>query len=96
MDALARHLDQIATVWTSPDGAPARLVWNRRRFLVCGKPLAWFAPEGPTSGEDGPTGSREETRMWQVQARAVDNGELLIFDLAAGRGPEWTVAHIFD
>lgn len=30
---------QLATVWTTPQGAPARLVWNQRRFIVYTRPI---------------------------------------------------------
>lgn len=34
--------------------------------------------------------------MWQVQAKALDDGEMLIFDLAVNDGPRWPVRAIFD
>lgn len=91
---------QVATVWTTPEGAPARFVWSGRRFVVCAKPILWIArmPWWETSTRP-PTGSNTtmvECAMWQVQAKALDDGQLLIFDLAATEQAQWPVTAIFD
>ncbi|MGP5390273.1 hypothetical protein [Glutamicibacter arilaitensis] len=91
---------QLATVWTTPQGAPARLVWNQRRFIVYTRPIPWSAriPWWETAPASRKTSGEPmvEQAMWQVQAKALDDGEMLIFDLAVSDGPRWPVRAIFD
>ncbi|MDR6891607.1 DUF6504 family protein [Falsarthrobacter nasiphocae] len=89
-----------ARVWTSAAGAPSRLVWNGRRFVVVSKPIPWMARDAWwETAARAPMGEGAEMvnrPMWQVQARALEDGELLIFDLAVTQGPVWPVTGIFD
>lgn len=69
-----------ATVWTAPDGTPQRLIWAGRRFQVVDKPIAWMGRcswwEAPTRVPVGAGSQSVERPMWQVTAKALDNGEL--------------------
>ena len=87
--------EQLATVWTGPDGAPARFVWQQRRFVVCGHPIPW-TDTGQHSAATDRSRAVSGGVMWQVQARALDNGELLIFDLAVTDSRHWPVTAVFD
>lgn len=89
-----------ATVRTTTAGAPESLVWRGRRFDVIARPIPWIdrVPWWKTTAR-APLGAGPlvlEQKMWQVQAAAADDGEILIFDLAAGPGPQWPVTAIFD
>lgn len=91
--------ERAATVWTTPDGAPQRFVWQQRRFVVCAKPIPWIdrVPWWETSARvPVHGGAMVEQSMWQVQAKALDNGELLIVDLAASETSQWAVTAVFD
>ncbi|GAA1119091.1 hypothetical protein [Nesterenkonia jeotgali] len=89
-----------ATVWTTPSGAPERLVWGGRRFLVVAKPIPWvdrtvwwdLSPRVPVGG----AAQLLEQPMWQVQAKALDIGELLILNLAVTDGQHWPITAVFD
>lgn len=91
---------EAATVWTTASGAPERLIWAERRFLVIAKPIYWVdrlrwwesSPRVPAGGGH----SLLERPMWQVQVKALDTGEILILDLAATDGPRWPVTAVFD
>ncbi|WP_137802237.1 DUF6504 family protein [Kocuria sp. 2SI] len=91
---------QVATVWRTPDGAPTTFMWDGRRFVVRSRPIPWVeripwwepADRAPKNTEPLVV----ERNMWQVQAKALDNGELLIIDLAAADGPLWSVTAVFD
>lgn len=91
---------QVATVWTTPPGAPTRFVWSGRRFVVCAKPIPWTARmrswETSTPAPTGSASTVVECAMWQVQAKALDDGQLLIFDLVATEQAKWPVTAIFD
>lgn len=95
----APHHD-LATVWTSAEGVPQRLIWAARRFLVVSKPIAWTEHQRwwETSARvpKGTSSHVIERAMWQVQAKALDNGELLIFDLAVSEDSQWPVTGIYD
>lgn len=91
--------EQLATVWTGPDGVPARFVWQQRSFVVCGHPIPWThtGPQPDATESSRPAGQTVSGEsMWQVQARALDNGELLIFDLAVTDDQHWPVTAVFD
>lgn len=92
--------DEVVTVWTTAEGTPARLVWSERRFAVVAKPIAWTAhlPWWKTSTRvpRGKSSHVVERAMWQVQARAIDDGQLLIFDLAVTEDSQWPVTGIYD
>lgn len=92
--------DEVAAVWTSGDGAPVRLVWSGRRFVVVAKPISWTAHlpwwENVTRVPRGQSSHVVERAMWQVQAKAVDDGQVLIFDLAVIEGSQWPVTGIYD
>lgn len=89
-----------ATVWTTAAGAPERLVWGGRRFVVVTKPIPWVdrtawwesSPRVPVGGAS----QLLEQPMWQVQAKALDTGELLIVDLAVSEGQHWPITAVFD
>lgn len=89
-----------ATVWTTPAGAPERLVWCGRRFVVVAKPIAWMDRtswwESPVRVAAGQAAQVVERPMWQVTAKALDNAELLIFDLAVSSGDQWPITAIYD
>lgn len=90
----------VATVWTTPAGAPERLIWAGRRFVVSAKPIAWMDRiswwESPMRIPRGHAAQAVERPMWQVTAKALDNGELLIFDLAVSSSPQWPITAIYD
>ncbi|GAA4925839.1 DUF6504 family protein [Nesterenkonia massiliensis] len=98
MSAEAAVLPDSATVWTTPEGAPARLVWGHRRFIVTDRPIPWI-DRTPwwESLSRMPAGKADmqEQQMWQVQATAED-GQILIFDLAVMPGQQWPVTGIYD
>ena len=89
-----------ATVWTTAAGAPERLVWAGRRFVVIAKPISWMDRlswwESPVRVAAGQAAQVVERPMWQVTAKALDNAELLIFDLAVSSGAQWPVTAIYD
>lgn len=91
---------ETATVWISASGAPARLVWAHRRFVVVAKPIPWtdHLPWWKTTvrAPRGQSGHMVERHMWQVQVKAVDDGQLLILDLAVSEGDQWPVTGIYD
>lgn len=89
-----------ATVHMTAQGAPESFVWRGRRFDVVARPIPWIdrVPWWKTAAR-APAGAAPlvlEQKMWQVQAAAADDGEIRIFDLAAGPGPQWPVTAIFD
>ena len=89
---------EYATVWTTASGAPERLVWRGRRFLVHAKPIPWIdRVEWWILEQRAARGSFPslERRMWQVQIRALDNGEILLVDLEAGEGNAWQVTDVY-
>ncbi|WP_300344625.1 DUF6504 family protein [Nesterenkonia sp.] len=100
MTADAAVQQETATVWTTPQGAPARLLWAGRRFTVIAKPIAWMDRiswwESSLRVPAGSAAAVVERPMWQVQARAVEDGEILIFDLAASDGAQWPITAIYD
>lgn len=91
---------EFALVWTTSQGAPQRLIWAGRRFVVVAKPIAWvdrlswweLSPRAPR----GQSLALLEQPMWQVQVQDVDHSELLIFDLVASTGRQWPVTGIYD
>ncbi|TQL64787.1 hypothetical protein [Rarobacter faecitabidus] len=87
-------------VWTTPDGAPARFIWNQRRFVAWAKPLPWIAriPWWEVDADRGPNPADRgvEQAMWQVEAKALDNGEILIFDLGLIDPPQWRIRAVFS
>lgn len=92
---------QVATVWSTPGGAPERFVWEGRRYVVVSRPIPWLErvpwweqPAGTTPRTDG--APVVERRMWQVEARALDTGEILTLDLAVGPGQRWSIVALFD
>ncbi|MGO1523945.1 MAG: DUF6504 family protein [Nesterenkonia sp.] len=91
---------RVATVWTTPAGAPHRLVWAGRRFVVVAKPIAWMDRtswwESPVRVAAGQAAQAVERPMWQVTAKALDNAELLLFDLAVSSGDQWPITAIYD
>lgn len=97
-DPAAHHM--VATVWTTPAGAPERLIWAGRRFVVAAKPIAWIDRiawwESPVRVPVGRSAQLVERPMWQVTAKALDNGELLIFDLAVSSDAQWPITAIYD
>lgn len=100
MAAYAAVEQETATVWTTSSGAPERLVWAGRRFVVVAKPIGWVdrtawwenSPRVPV----GQAGDLLEQPMWQVQIKALDTGELLIVDLAVTEDRQWSITAIFD
>ncbi|GAA1813256.1 DUF6504 family protein [Nesterenkonia flava] len=100
MTAEAAVQHDSATVWTASSGAPERLVWSGRRFRVSARPIPWIdrRPWWHTSTRvpAGRSAEALEQRMWQVQATAEDDGQILIFDLAVAAGPSWPVTGIYD
>lgn len=80
-----------ATVWTTPAGAPERLIWRGRRYRVDAKPIPWIDRVLWWQDGEAPAPGAFERRMWQVQARALDTGELQCIDLEAAPGSEWHV-----
>lgn len=95
----ADGLVEPATVWVTASGAPERLVWRNRRFLVHARPVPWVDRIEWWMLEQ--RASREarvpiEQPMWQVQIRAVDDGEILLVDLAVGQGGRWQVTGVHD
>ncbi|MDO5493596.1 MAG: DUF6504 family protein [Nesterenkonia sp.] len=91
---------ELATVWTTATGAPERLLWASRRFVVVARPIPWIdriswwehSPRVPA----GEAAQVLERQMWQVQVRALDTGELLIVDLSVAEGPQWPITAVFD
>lgn len=89
-----------ATVRTTATGAPERLTWDGRCFVVVARPIPWIdriswwehAPRVPV----GEAAQVLERQMWQVQIRAQDTGELLIVDLAVTEGSRWPITAVFD
>ncbi|WP_022872785.1 DUF6504 family protein [Nesterenkonia alba] len=90
----------LATVWTDPQGVPEHLFWCGRRFVVMAQPIAWQDHaiwwETPARVARGTGRALVERPMWQVTARALDNGQILIFDLAVTAGHQWPVTGIYD
>lgn len=91
-------LNEPATVWATASGAPERLVWRSRRFLVHAKPIPWIdrvewwmLEQRAARGSFPPL----ERRMWQVQIRAIDNGEIMLIDLEAGEDRTWQVTGVY-
>ncbi|MCM1011823.1 DUF6504 family protein [Brevibacterium sp. XM4083] len=94
------HREEVATVWTTISGAPERFIWHRRRFVVCARPIPWMARVRWWKDNTDLVGARNarmvERPMWQVQAKALDDGEMLIFDLAVADGPHWSIRVVSD
>lgn len=92
---------QVATVRTTPGGAPERFVWEGHRYVVVSRPIPWLERvpwwDQPisASSESGST-AVVERRMWQVEARDLDTGEILTLDLAIGPGQRWSIVALFD
>ena len=91
-------LREPATVWATASGSPERLVWRGRRFLVHAKPIPWIdriewwmLEQRAARGTFLPL----ERRMWQVQIRVVDNGEIMLVDLEAGEDNQWQVTGVY-
>ena len=92
-------LGEPATVWLTASGAPERLVWRGRRFLVHARPVPWVDRiEWWVLEQRASLDARVpiEQPMWQVQIRALDDGEILLIDLAAGADGKWQVTSIHD
>lgn len=92
--------EEVATVWTTSSRAPERFVWHRRRFVVCTRPIPGMARVRWLKDDTELLRTRKarmfERPMWQVQAKALDDGEMLIFDLAVAGGPHWSIRVISD
>lgn len=101
IDAQRREFEpgEPASVWTTVSGAPERLVWRGRRFLVHSKPIPWVDRiEWWMLEQRVPRKAAMpiEQRMWQVQIRAIDDGEILLVDLAADTDGKWRVMKVHD
>ena len=95
----AGGLSEPATVWVTASGAPERLVWRGRRFLVHARPVPWVDRiEWWMLEQRAPREAHVpiEQPMWQVQIRAVDDHEILLVDLAAGDGGRWQVTNVYE
>lgn len=90
-----------ATVWTTAHGAPERLIWGGKRFIVVSKPIPWVdrsswwdhsprVPAGQTAADV------LERQMWQVQIKSLETGEMLIVDLAVSDTAQWLITAVFD
>ncbi|MFV0405483.1 MAG: DUF6504 family protein [Propioniciclava sp.] len=94
------HRGEVATVWTTPSGSPERFIWNLRRFVVCARPIPWMSRvrwwNNASELIDTTKSRMVERPMWQVQAKALDDGEMLIFDLAVDAGPHWSIRVVSD
>ncbi|WP_146341763.1 hypothetical protein [Nesterenkonia sp. NBAIMH1] len=85
-----------AQVWTTAGGAPLKFIFEDRRFVVCSRPIFWIGRH-----EGWWTRVRRlpktdaakllERPMYQVQAKDIDNGEILTFDLEISEAREWAV-----
>jgi hypothetical protein len=86
-------LDEPVVVWTTPSGAPQRLEWRGRRFVVCAKPTPWVDRVPwwrlTTRAPAGAGGQLLEQPMWRVQAMALDDKEVVVLDLAVGTQGDW-------
>jgi hypothetical protein len=100
MLANAATLDDCATVWTTPAGAPARFVYRGKRFTVVTRPqfwidrLPWWTRTGraPAGGGAGLL----EQPMWHVTA-ATEGAPPVTFDLAADPDSNyWPVTGVYD
>ncbi|WP_147106332.1 DUF6504 family protein [Nesterenkonia populi] len=89
----------MAAVRTSASGAPAEFEYAGRRFRVCARPIPWIDRwawwETARRAPAGKSAHLLDRPMWQVQAAAED-GEILIFDLAASPDLLWPVTAIYD
>lgn len=92
---------KVATVWTTRDGSPEKFVWEGRRYIVVSRPIPWLErvpwweqPSRTAPGTDD--AAVVERRMWQVEAKALDTGEILTLDLAIGPGQRWSIVAVFD
>jgi len=99
MLAEAATLDDCATVWTTPSGAPARFVYRGQRFTVTARPQFWIDRLPWWAGNRAPAGSGAglmEQPMWHVLA-APEGAEPVTFDLAADPDSNhWVVTGVYS
>ncbi|MDR1388076.1 MAG: DUF6504 family protein [Propionibacteriaceae bacterium] len=100
MRSSPRVLDDFATVWTTPTGAPARFLYRGRRFVVTARPVFWIDRlpwwRQVSRVPPGRAANALEQPMWHVRAVAAD-GPDLTFDLAADPdSDQWRVSGVYD
>jgi hypothetical protein len=100
MLANAVALEDYATVWTTPTGAPTRFLYRGRRFAVTTRPVFWIdrLPWWHQTSRAPVGGGADllEQPMWHVCA-ATEGGPPLTFDLAADPDShQWRVTGVYD
>jgi len=94
-------VDEPTVVWATPSGAPERLEWRGRRWLVCARPVPWIdrvpwwlgVPRAPKGGAAGLV----EQPMWRVQAMDSSGSDVVGLDLAVGTtGDWWRVTRVYE
>lgn len=97
----SEQLTRTAQVWTTERGAPAKFIFEGRRFVVCARPIFWIGRHDAwwTKVRRLPkTGAVHllERPMYQVEAKDIDNGEILHFDLEISKSREWIVDAVWE
>lgn len=84
-----------ARVWTTEWGAPTKFIYDGRRLAVCARPIYWVGRREQNwwtavrrLPEQGGSALLER-RMYRVDAKDVDTGEILSFDLELSEGKNW-------